>query len=351
MKSKIGKALSVVPALLFALALIGVACGGSALTVGVIYDAAGRGDRSFNDLAFVGLDRAEADLGVDYIESTLNSESTNHEQLVAEQATTQGLVIGVGFQLSDALVAAAQMNPDVMFGVVDGEPTGVSPANMAHLVFAEHEGSFLVGVAAGLKTNSDQIGLIGGVASPLLHRFEAGFRAGVATVNPDAIVTSEYITALPDFTGFNSPGRARDIANRMYGSGTDIIYHTAGTSGIGVFWAAKSHSERTGNKVWVIGVDADQYNTVEVEHREYTLTSMLKRVDVAVFNAIQDAQNGTFAGGNEPIVYDLERDGVGYATSGGFIDDIVPQLEDFKARIIAGDIVVPSTLAELSSNQ
>jgi basic membrane protein A len=150
----------------------------------------------------------------------------------------------------------------------------------------------------------------------------------------------QYISEFPDFAGFESPDRGKEIALAMYDEGADIVYAAAGLSGSGMFAAAKEQSEATGSQVWGIGVDSDQYNTVDATLRPYVLTSMIKRVDVAVFYAIYDHLTGNFTAG--PVEYDLTVDGVGYSTSGGFIDDIVDQIEAFKARIVSGEIVVPT---------
>ena len=186
------------------------------------------------------------------------------------------------------------------------------------------------------------VGFIGGVSGVggLIERFEAGFNAGARAVNPDIEILSDYITAAPDFDGFNAPDHAKEIALGMYERGADIVYHAAGGSGAGLFEAAKEQSDSSGSKVWAIGVDSDQYNTADPAVQEFILTSMLKRVDVAVFEVIQAHIDGTFTAG--PTTYDLSVDGVGYATSGGFVDDIADQLNEFKDQIVAGDLVVPT---------
>ena len=150
-----------------------------------------------------------------------------------------------------------------------------------------------------------------------------------------------YATVTPDFSGFNLPDKGKEIALAQYEAGADIIYHAAGGTGAGLFEAAKEVSESTGSKVWAIGVDADQYNTVSAELQPYILTSMLKKVDTAVYLTIKAIVDGTFAGGVS--VFDLSVDGVGYSTSGGYVDDIASQLDDFKAQIVSGAITVPST--------
>jgi basic membrane protein A len=273
------------------------------------------------------------------------------------QAENADLVIGVGFSFAPDAAAVADdgtvsgvaiENPDVLFAIVDDpmmnfsvDPPAPTAPNAAGLVFAEQEGSYLVGVAAALKSTTGKIGFIGGVSGiGLIEKFEAGYIAGAKSINPDIQFTSAYITEFPDFDGFQSPDRAKEIATAMYSEGADIVYAAAGLSGSGMFQAAAETTEATGTKVWGIGVDSDQYNTVDPAVQEYVLTSMIKRVDVAVYNITEDVVNGTFEPGEQR--YDLAADGVGYSTSGGFVDDIVPQLEEAKAAIIAGDVVVPT---------
>jgi basic membrane protein A len=315
--------------------------------VGLTYDIGGRGDQSFNDSAAAGMDRAVTEIGVTSSEAEPNEDGSNRAELLQLQADQSELVVAVGFLFADDVVAVAGENPDVSFAVIDdamldfdngGVPRG---DNIAGLTFAEEEGSYLVGVAAALKSETGTLGFIGGVGGfGLIEKFEAGFAAGAQSVNPDIIIISQYITQAPDFDGFFAADRAQEIALSMYDQDADVIYHAAGGSGAGLFEAAKKQSEDTGSKVWAIGVDSDQYNTVDPSVQEYILTSMLKRVDVAVFEVTQAQANGEFTNGN--TVYDLSVDGVGYSTSGGFIDDIVDKLEEAKAGIIAGEIVVPT---------
>ena len=304
--------------------------------VGLAYDIGGRGDGSFNDAAAAGLDRAAAELGVETAESSANEDGTNREEMLALHSEEGAdLVIGVGFLFDEPMNAVASEYPETNFAIVDSV---VDQPNVAGLIFAEEQGSFLVGVAAALKTGTNRIGFLGGVDIPLIHAFEAGFQAGVAAVDPSIVIDSQYLTQSPDFSGFNDPAAGRVASQSMYEDGADIIYHAAGGSGNGTFQAAKEYSESTGGKVWAIGVDSDQYNTADEELRDYILTSMLKRVDVAVYNTIKAVQDGMFSSG--PQRFDLSVDGVGYSTSGGFIDDIVPQLEEWKSRIVSGEIVV-----------
>ncbi len=316
--------------------------------VGLTFDIGGRGDQSFNDSAAAGMDRAKEEIGVTSTELVPNADGSDRAELLQLQAESSDLVIGVGFLFADDVATVAAENPDTNFAVIDDamldfevDPPAPRGENIAGLTFAEEQGSFLVGAAAALKSETGNIGFIGGVSGfGLIEKFEAGFEAGALAVNPDIEIQSQYITEFPDFDGFFAPDRAKEIALSMYDGGADIVYHAAGGSGAGLFEAALEQSEASGSKVWGIGVDSDQYNTVSPEVQEYVLTSMLKRVDNAVFEITNTQAKGEFAAGN--TVYDLSTDGVGYSTTGGFVDDIVDQLEDFKAQIVAGDIVVPT---------
>ena len=318
--------------------------------VGLTYDIGGRGDQSFNDSAAVGLDAAKAILGVTGTEAEPNADGSDRAQLLQLQADQSDLVVAVGFLFAGDVAAVAAENPDTNFAVVDDamldfENGGVPIAdNIAGLTFAEEQGSFLVGAAAALKSETGTLGFIGGVGGfGLIEKFEAGFTAGAQTVNPDITVIAQYITQAPDFDGFFAADRAQEIALTMYDQGADIIYHAAGGSGAGLFEAAKSQSESSGSQVWAIGVDSDQYYTAGPDFQPYILTSMLKRVDVSVLEIATAQAEGTFTAGN--TVYDLAVDGVGYSTSGDYLADIVDQLDAFKAEIIAGAIVVPTAPA------
>ncbi|HWL42330.1 MAG TPA: BMP family ABC transporter substrate-binding protein [Ilumatobacter sp.] len=323
---------------------------GESFNVGLTYDIGGRGDQSFNDSAAEGIDRAETELGITFSEAEPNADGSDRAELLQLQADQSALVIGVGFLFADDVAATAAENPDVNFAVIDdgmldfaADPPAPRCDNCAGLTFAEEQGSFLVGVAAALNTETDTVGFIGGVGGfGLIEKFEAGFEAGVHAVNPDITIISQYITQAPDFDGFVAPDRGREIALAMYGQGADVVYHAAGGSGAGLFEAAAEYSESSGSKVWAIGVDSDQYNTADANVQEYILTSMLKQVGVAVFEITKAQQDGEFTAGN--TVYDLSVDGVGYSTSGDFLTaDQIATIEDYKAQIIAGTIEVPTT--------
>jgi basic membrane protein A len=303
--------------------------------VGLLFDITGRGDKSFNDAAAAGLDRATAELGIRPSESTPTGDGDRAERLKGLVDAGNGLVVGVGFLWGDAITAGAAENPNTNFAIVDSV---VDAPNVASLVFAEEQGSFLVGVAAALKTTTNKVGFIGGVENDLIKKFEAGFVAGVKAVNADIEVLSQYVSQPPDFSGFNDPAKGKEIAAAMYADGADIIYSAAGSSGLGAFEAAKDAG--AAGEVWAIGVDSDQYNLVSPALQPYILTSMLKKVDVAVFETINTfVESGSASGVRS---FDLATGGVGYSTSGGFIDDIVTDIDAYAARIISGEIAVPT---------
>jgi basic membrane protein A len=318
----------------------------SKVKVGMAYDVGGRGDQSFNDSAARGLDKAKAAgvTVVNEIEATASDTDAQREDRLRQLAEGgANVVIAVGFAYEPALAKAAPDYPDVHFAIVD-DNTLCDPAakggpakNVACLTFAEEQGSYLVGVAAALKSKSGKIGFIGGVNTPLIQKFQAGFQAGVKATKASDTVDAKYITQPPDFSGFNDPGQGETIAKGMYDGGADIVYAAAGGSGAGVFKAAKAA------KAWGIGVDSDQYKAPTLSAvKDVIMTSMVKNVDVAVWDDIAGAVNGKPLTGQH--VYDLKSGGVGYATSGGFVDDIKPQLEAAKAKIISGEIKVPSTV-------
>jgi len=320
---------------------------GSGPKVGLVYDIGGRGDQSFNDSAARGIEKARDELGITFTEASPNDDGSNRKELLDLAAQSSDIVIAVGFLFEPDAAAVGKAYPDKTFAVVDSamvDTTTNAPygPNIMGLVFSEEQGSFLVGAAAALKSKTGQVGFIGGVkgVGGLIEKFEAGFTAGAKAANPDIKVVSKYITEAPDFDGFNAPDQARDIANAMYAGGADIIYSAAGGSGAGVFEAAKATSDSSGSKVWAIGVDSDQYNTSDPAVKEFILTSMIKHVDVAVYEAVKAQMDGTVKGG--PTRYDLKVGGVDYATSGGFIDDIKDKLDAYKADIISGKIVVPT---------
>jgi basic membrane protein A len=324
------------------------ACGGDGATtgggteqklkVGLAYDIGGRGDQSFNDAAAVGLDKAKAELGIEGKEAEAalqEPESAKEERLRILAQQGYNPVIGVGFAYAKSLGTVAKEFPDTRFAIIDDASPEATGPNIANLLFAEEQGSFLVGAAAALKTSKNNIGFVGGVTVPLIKKFEAGYIAGAKAVKPDIKVQIKYLTSPPDFSGFRDPAKGKTAAEGMFDAGADIVYHAAGGSGGGVFEAAKAAGGQA------IGVDQDQALTASPAVRGVIMTSMIKRVEVATFDFIKQVNDGTFKAGS--LVYDLKANGVDYSTTGGKVADIKGQLDAFKQDIISGKITVPTT--------
>ncbi|MBL8931368.1 MAG: BMP family ABC transporter substrate-binding protein [Kineosporiaceae bacterium] len=308
--------------------------GGEKIKVGLAYDIGGRGDKSFNDSAAAGLDKAKADLGVEFKELSATQGETDADKEARLKLLAQGgynPVIAVGFLYGGSMKKVAAAFPNTQFAIVDSVVEGAP--NVTGLTFAEHEGSYLVGVAAALKSKSGNVGYIGGCLIPLLQKFEAGFVAGAKSVKADIKIQVKYLSNPPDCKGFNDPASGTETANGMYDAGADVIFAAAGGSGTGVFQSAKAKTKLA------IGVDSDQYESAAADLKPVVMTSMLKRVDVAVFEYIKAAQAGSPLTGVQ--VFDLKKDGVGYSASGGQVDDIKAQLEDAKGKIVAGSVKVP----------
>lgn len=304
-----------------------------ALKVGLAFDIGGRGDKSFNDAAYAGLEKAKAELGAEIKELSPASDGSNRAELLRQLADAgYNPIIGVGFAYGEDIKKAAEEYPEIQFAVVD---SASNAPNVTGLLFAEEQGSYLAGVAAGLKAKSGHVGFVGGVENDLIKKFEAGFAAGVKSVKSDAKIDVKYLTPDGDFTGFRAPDKGKVAAEKMYQDGAEIVYHAAGDSGLGVFQAAAAAKKKA------IGVDSDQRQTVkETDLQSVIMTSMLKRVDVGVFEFVKAFQGG--AKGGTDIVYDLKVDGVGLATTGGEIDDIKDQLDAAKKDIVDGKITVPA---------
>jgi len=307
------------------------------LKIGLAYDTGGRGDRSFNDSAFAGADKAATELGGEVRELSPNADASNRADLLTQLADEgYNPIIAVGFAYGADVAEVAKQYPDTNFAIVDSSVAEAGADNLTGLLFAEEQGSFLAGVAAALKSEAKHVGFVGGVDTGLIQKFQAGFEAGVKEVDDSIEVDVQNITPDGDFTGFNDPARAQILAQGMFDGGADIVYHAAGASGSGVFKAA---SESDG---LAIGVDSDQYETVdEPALKEVIMTSMLKRVDNAVQAYITGFSEGDVPGG-EDVINDLSTDGIALATSGGKIDDIMDQIDEYKQKIIDGEIEVPT---------
>jgi basic membrane protein A len=313
---------------------------GNGPKIGIVFDVGGRGDKSFNDGAWLGGQEAVRELGarMRYIEPGEGSDREAGLRLLAAEG--DDLVIGVGFIFTDDLTGLAREYPRTRFAGVDyalatDEQGNVipPPSNLLALKFREEEGSFLVGALAALAGGSKKVGFVGGMDIPLIHKFEAGYRAGVKHVCPDCTVLVQYAGVTPE--AFANPGKGKELALSQYAQGVNVIFHASGSTGLGVFEAAR----RTGK--YAIGVDADQWN----EAPGHVLTSMVKGVDAAVLDAARRVRDGTFRGGVRS--YGLAEGGVGYVydrNNRALIPDSVhARVEQLKAEIIAGRIKVPST--------
>jgi basic membrane protein A len=312
------------------------AAGGKRLRVGLVLDVGGLGDKSFNDAAHRGLVRAEQELDVE-IRFVEPGDGSDREAALRQLAAGGfDVVFGVGFIFTDDIRAAAARFPSVKFACIDyaiapGQPP--PPSNLLALRFREHEGSFLVGALAALVSKSRRVGFVGGMDIPLIHKFEAGYRAGVKEVCPDCEVTAAYAGTEPK--AFADPTAGKELALAQYSRGADVIFHAAGKTGSGVFNAARERGKLA------IGVDSDQRHEAPC----CILTSMVKGVDVAVFETIRHAAAGTFQGGVREL--GLAEDGVGYVYDEHNARWITPEIrarvEELRRRVVAGEIAVPSS--------
>jgi basic membrane protein A len=302
--------------------------------VGLVFDVGGRGDKSFNDAAYEGLSRASRELGVttEILEPTGAEDREAGLRLFAARGFD--LALGVGFIFSTDVNVVADAFPAARFACIDyaPRPDGKIPANVAALTFREEEGSFLVGAVAGLVSKTHAVGFVGGMDIPLIHKFEAGYRAGVLAVCPTCEVHVAYAGNTPE--AFRDPVKGKALATSQISAGADVLYHASGTTGHGVFEACRDMRAKA------IGVDSDQYD----EMPGVVITSMIKRGDVAVFDTIKAVVDGKFRGGLSS--FGLAEGGVGYVEQGphaeGIPADVKARVAALRARVISGEIRVPS---------
>jgi basic membrane protein A len=301
--------------------------------VGLVFDVGGLGDKSFNDAAHRGLVRAEKELGIGfrYVEPGDGSDRESALRQLASQGNA--LVIGVGFIFSDDIRKLAEEFPDTKFACIDfsAAPGETLPPNLAGLRFREHEGSFLVGAIAGLTTKSSSVGFVGGMDIPLIHKFEAGYRAGVSEVCPNCEVLSTYAGTEPK--AFSDPIAGKELSLAQIAKGADVIFHASGKTGTGVFNAAKAKGK------WAIGVDSDQFEEMPC----CVLTSMIKNVDVAVFDTVRDVVEKRFRSGVRE--FGLKERGVDYIYDDNNRDRISPEIIErvnrLRDEVVEGRIEVP----------
>ncbi len=316
--------------------------GGSDIRPGLVLDIGGLGDQGFNDSAYAGLKRAEKEFGVEgeYLESSAPTDYADNLTQLAESGFNP--VIAVGFLMTDDLTEISEQFPETQFAIVDSV---VETPNTMDLVFREQEGSYLAGIVAGLMTQEDTeyttsdekvVGFLGGQTGPLIEKFQAGYEAGVESVCPDCEVLVKYAGSTPE--AFNDPGKGKEISLQQISQGADIIYHASGNTGTGLFDAAKQE------KIFAIGVDLDQ---AKLFPDSPILTSVVKRVDNAVYQTIDSVSKGGQPKGTT-VDRGLKEKGISLAPFGRF-DDQVPQevkdqVDQAREGIINGDIKVPDAL-------
>jgi basic membrane protein A len=303
------------------------------LKVGLVFDIGGRGDKSFNDAAYKGLETAKSKLGIEF-EAIDPGDGADRESSLRKLASRKdiGLIFGVGFIFTDDINNIAKEFPDKKFACIDYsvDPTKSILSNIEAIEFKEEEGSFLVGALAAYITKTNKVGFIGGMESSLIKKFETGYKQGVIYANPECKVLSAYVSVSPD--GFKNPGKAKEIALSQYSGGADVIYHASGLSGLGLFEAAREK-----NKL-AIGVDMDQYK----EAPGFVLSSMVKQVDEAVFLTIKDFKENKFTGGIK--TFGIKDNGVGYVFDDNNKNLISPEVKEkldaIRNKLMSGEIKV-----------
>ncbi|MFJ8536363.1 BMP family protein [Streptomyces sp. NPDC093591] len=332
------------------IALAATACGGTSSDSGsdsdtsgdakglaIAYDIGGKGDQSFNDAAYAGLQKAQKEFGyqTDDVEPTEGETDADKEQRLSSLAR-QGYnpVIGVGFAYGPAMEAVAKKYPKTTFGIVDSVVEG---SNVASLVFAEEQASYLAGVAAAKATKSNTVGFVGGVDIPLIHKFEAGYKQGVQDTSGGKVkVVSQYLTQTAEEGGFSSPDKGKAAAEGQIEKKADVVYQAAGLSGQGVIEAAAKA------KVWAIGVDSDQYKQAALaNYKNYILTSALKDVGGAVYALAKSVHDDKPLTGTQ--TFDLKVNGVGLSESNpefAKISGLSDAVAKAKEGIIDGSIKV-----------
>lgn len=298
----------------------------SDIKVGLVLSTGGLGDKSFNDSAFRGLERAKEELGIEtkFIEP---SSSAEDEQFLREFAEADySLIIATGFQMRDAAEKVAKEYPNIKFAMIDDK---IDLPNVKSIQFLETEGSFLVGALAGMVSKTGVTGFVGGLEVPQILKFQNGFEQGVKYINSDAKVITSYVGGT---NPFNDPVKGKEIALSEIAQNADVIYHAAAGSGAGVFDAIKEKG------VYAIGVDSNQDEIVPGS----ILTSMIKNVDVAVFESIEELVKGEFKTGVSQ--FGIKENGVGttdFALTKEVIgEENLAKLQEIKEKIIAGEIVI-----------
>ncbi|HTH52277.1 MAG TPA: BMP family ABC transporter substrate-binding protein [Pyrinomonadaceae bacterium] len=321
---------------------------GCAAKVGIVFDIGGKNDRSFNAAAWEGVRRAQQDLPICLYDVEPGNPTSIEPAMRAFAERNFDLVIGVGFAQGPIMQKVAVDYPNIKFAIVDGvivDKDGNPLPIVADLVFREHEGSYLVGMIAASKSKTGVVGFLGGMDIPLIHKFETGYAEGARSVNPNIKVLDNYVGVTDG--AWNNPGKGKELSLNQIDKGADVIFTAAGNSGLGAFDAVEQYGRdpKTGeaNK-FVIGVDSNQ-NMVKPG---FVLTSMVKRVDNAVYDVVKEVVEGKFDGGFH--AFGLDKDGVAYAVDENnktlIPQDVIQKVEDSKTKIVAGEIKVTDAMAK-----
>ena len=306
----------------------------SAANVALIYDSGGKFDKSFNESAYNAAEKFKADTGNDYMEFEAANNAQIEQGLRKLAQRGANVIVAMGFAMADAVSAVAAEYPDVNFTIVD--VNWLQGDNLQQIVFKEHEGSFLVGMIAAMKSKSGTVGFVGGMDIPLIRKFHGGYEQGAKYINPDINVLMNMTGTTPE--AWNNPTKGAELTKAQIDKGADVIYQAAGGTGIGVLQAAADAG------VYGIGVDANQ----NYMHPGSVLTSMLKRVDVAVYNAFKTTMDGTYETG--VFTLGLAEDGVGWSldehNESLISADMKAAVEQAKADIISGKIDVVDVSAQ-----
>jgi basic membrane protein A len=312
----------------------------SKIHVGIVFDIGGKDDRSFNAAAWQGVQRAAKDLPIVLRDIEPGTPNAIEPAMRAFAERNYDLIIGVGFAQAPIMEQVAKDYPNIHFAIIDG----VSELpNVASLVFKEQEGSYLVGILAAKASQTGTIGFLGGMDIGLIHRFEKGYEEGAKSVNPNIRVIQNYVGVTDG--AWNNPGKGKELSLAQIGKGADVIFTAAGNSGLGAFDAVEQQGTRNGRAThFVIGVDSNQ-NMVKPG---FVLTSMVKRVDNAVYNIVQEVVNHSFSPGLH--VFGLDKDGVGYAMDSNNQNLVTPEsiqlAEEAKKKIIDGQIKVTDAMSQ-----
>ena len=320
-----------------ALAAVGIAVAGMAqaedFTPAVVFDMGGKFDKSFNEAAFNGAERFKADSGIQYRDFEVTNPSMREQALRNMARRGAQVVVAMGFAQAAAVETVAQEFPDTKFTLID---MVVDLPNVQSVIFKEHEGSFLVGMAAALASETGKVGFVGGMDIPLIRKFALGYVEGAKHINPDIEIYQNMTGTTP--SAWNDPTRGGELARSQFDRGADVVYAAAGGTGIGVYQAAKDAGKLA------IGVDSNQ----NYMHPGTMLTSMIKRVDVAVYESFRAAREGTWQGGIQ--ILGLAEDGVGWALdehNRSLIPaEVEAAIEQAREDIIAGRIAVTDYMAQ-----